>query len=419
MKKRLMILGSLNEFTQLVQLAKDRGICTVVCDGYPDGPAKQIADYAYDIDVRETVSLSRYAKQHDVDAIITSFSDLLFECMVKSSDKAGLNCYLAPEQLPFYRNKMVMKQLLNSLHIPTPRHVCLKRGFLDAELSALRFPVVTKPVDMYGSRGLYVLNSPAEVHQYFSRACSTSRVKEIIVEEYNTGFEFNLMSWVLDGQVHILSIADREKTAVGTRDIPISTRNVYPSRLIYDVFEPAKKILETFIAATGQTEGALSMQFFWTPGQEVEVCEIAGRFLGYEHELIEYSSGLSIEKLLLDSIYDRDALKKTLKNHSAFMTKHSAVLYFQCKPGYVGSQQAALDITEWPEVVGSQLFYQEGEAVAMHGPNPYFARYYITGKTRPYIDSITQRIFDTITVKDIRGQELLYQNKIPMYPEIY
>ena len=69
MKKRLMILGSLKEFTQLVQLAKDRGICTVVCDGYPDGPAKQIADYAYDIDVRETVSLSRYAKQHDVDAV--------------------------------------------------------------------------------------------------------------------------------------------------------------------------------------------------------------------------------------------------------------------------------------------------------------------------------------------------------------
>ena len=78
-----MILGSLNEFTQLVKLAKERGICTVVCDGYPDSPAKQIADFAYDIDVRETVSLSRYARQHDVDAIITSFSDLLFECMVR------------------------------------------------------------------------------------------------------------------------------------------------------------------------------------------------------------------------------------------------------------------------------------------------------------------------------------------------
>ncbi|UWP58435.1 ATP-grasp domain-containing protein [Ruminococcus gauvreauii] len=417
MKKRLMILGSLNEFTQLVKLAKERGICTVVCDGYPDSPAKQIADFAYDIDVRETVSLSRYARQHDVDAIITSFSDLLFECMVRSSDKAGLDCYLKPEQLPFYRNKMKMKQLLNSLSIATPRHVCLKRGFSDTELSELRFPAVTKPLDMYGSRGLYVLNSPAEVRRYFSRACSTSRVKEILVEEYNTGYEFNLMSWVMDGQVHILSIADREKTGTGTRDVPISTRNVYPSRLIGDVYEPAKNILEKFIAATGQTEGALSMQFFWAPGQAVEVCEIAGRFLGYEHELIEYSSGLSIEKLLLDSIYDRDALRKTLNEHSAFMAKHSAVLYFHSRPGYIGSQQTALEITEWPEVAESQLFYREGEAVVMHGPNPYFARYDITGKTRPYIDSVTQRIYDTMTVKDIRGKELLYRNEMPRYPE--
>lgn len=417
--KRLMILGSLNEFKRLVQMAKDRGIYTSVCDGYPDGPAKEIADLSYDIDVREITSLALFAKQHDMDAVITSFSDLLFECMVKASDMAGLPCYLKPSQLPFYRNKTAMKELLNSLHIATPRHVCLKRGFSDEELSHLRFPVVTKPVDMYGSRGLYVLKNAAEVRRYFNRACSTSREKQIIVEEYNPGHEFNLMAWVLDGQVYILSIADREKTPAGVRDIPVSSRNVYPSRLIYEVYEPASQILQKFITATGQTEGALSMQFFWAPDREVEVCEIAGRFLGYEHELIEYSSGLSIEKLLLDSIYDREALKKTLKEHSAFMTKHSAVLYFHSKPGFVGNQQAAIDISEWPEIVESQLFYQEGEAVEMHGPYPYFARYDITGRTRPYIDHLTQRIFDAMSAKDPNGQELLYRNEIPEYPDFF
>lgn len=32
------------------------------------------------------------------------------------------------------------------------------------------------------------------------------------MEEYNEGYEFNMMSWVLDGTVHVISIADREKT---------------------------------------------------------------------------------------------------------------------------------------------------------------------------------------------------------------
>ena len=114
---------------------------------------------------------------------------------------------------------------------------------------------------------LYVLNSPQRYAGIFSRACSTSRVKEILVEEYNTGYEFNLMSWVMDGQVYILSIADREKTGTGTRDVPISTRNVYPSRLIGDVYEPAKNILEKFIAATGQTEGHCLCSSSGLPGR--------------------------------------------------------------------------------------------------------------------------------------------------------
>lgn len=34
---------------------------------------------------------------------------------------------------------------------------------------------------------------------------------EILVEEYNDGYEFNMMTWVRNGKVHVISIADREK----------------------------------------------------------------------------------------------------------------------------------------------------------------------------------------------------------------
>ncbi len=414
--KKLMILGSLYEFVALTKMAKARGCETVVCDGYPNGPAKAIADHVLDVDVRDSETIAAYCRRERVDGIITSFSDLLFECMVKIADLAGLPCYMEPAQLPYYRDKAVMKALLNDLGIPTPRHVCLEEGYADADLAAIRFPVVTKPIDMYGSRGLYVLQDAAEVRDYFEKACQSSKQKRILVEEYNTGHEFNLMSWVLDGQVHILGIADREKTTTGTKDVPISTRNVYPSRLINQVYGPAKAILERYIAATGQRSGALSMQFFWAPGQEVEVCEIAGRLLGYEHELIEFSSGLSIEKLLLDYVFEPETLAETLAAHSAFMERCSAVLYFQGKPGVIADQQAAKDIAAWPEVHTSQLFYQEGEALAEHGPQPYVARYYVTGESREVIDEVTERAFAAMSVKDASGRELLYQNEMPAYP---
>ena len=46
-----------------------------------------------------------------------------------------------------------------------------------------------------------------------------------------------------------------------------------------------------------------------------------------------------------------------------------------------------------------------------HGPNPYMARYFITGKNRAYIDNVTKKIFDAMSIKDFQGKELLYPNQ--------
>ncbi len=412
--KTLLILGSLSEFVRLTHMAKDRGWRTIVCDGYPDGQAKAFADRSYDIDVRDIPALAAMAKEEKVDAIITSFSDLLFETMVKTAGAAGLPCYMTEEQLPYYRDKNRMKELLLQLGISTPAYAMIQEDFTPDNLKELHFPVVTKPVDMYGSRGLYVLHSAEEVRKYFKEACASSGRKEILVEEYNTGYEFNLMSWVHKGEIHILGIADREKSPTGNHSIPVSTRNIYPSRLIQQVYEPALSILKKYIAATGQKEGALSMQFFWQPGEEVSVCEIAGRFLGYEHELIEYSSGICLEELLLNyAAGDEKAIEAQLNAHSAFSENSSAVVYFQGRPGIIENINAASDVASWPEIAFSQLFCQKGDLI---GSQPYVARYYINGK-RDWIDQISQKVIDHMTVLDKEGTELLYQNKIPNYPE--
>ena len=99
MKHKVLILGTLGEFTELVQKAKKRGYEVVVCDGYPDGIARKYADKDYTIPVTDIDSIAQMCREEKIDGIITSFSDLLLECMVKIAAKAGLPCYLKPEQL--------------------------------------------------------------------------------------------------------------------------------------------------------------------------------------------------------------------------------------------------------------------------------------------------------------------------------
>ena len=58
MKHKVLILGTLGEFTELVKKAKEKGYETVVCDGYADGIARTYADKAYTIPVTDVDAIA-------------------------------------------------------------------------------------------------------------------------------------------------------------------------------------------------------------------------------------------------------------------------------------------------------------------------------------------------------------------------
>ena len=417
MNKRLLILGTLGEFEQLVQKARARGIYTIVCDGYPDGPARAFADESYVIPVTDTDRIAALCKEKQVDGILTSFSDLLLECMVKISAKAGLPCYLNPEQLPWYRDKSATRGLLEELGLPSPGFAKIPTSGLTPELIAhLHFPLVTKPLDKYGSRGIYISEDLEELINGAEKTAGFSDMPEILVEEYNDGYEFNMMTWVQHGKVHVISIADREKTFVAKGEIPISTRNVYPSRLLSKVEKPATELLQAYADRTGQKDGALSMQFFWKPGEGIQVCEIAARFFGYEHELTDMVYGFNMEELLLASLYDPDKLEKMLAEHDVHKPQCcGAVIYFQGRLLTIGDQSAAVRLGEKEQVEKPWIFYQEGEKVIEHGPNPYLALYYVKTENRKEMDLLTEEFYEEMHILDPNGQEVAYHNQIPDY----
>ena len=423
MKHKVLILGTLGEFTELVQKAKKRGY-EVVCDGYPDGIARKYADKDYTIPVTDIDSIAQMCREEKIDGIITSFSDLLLECMVKIAAKAGLPCYLKPEQLPWYRDKSACREVLDKLGLPTPgfRKVpvdLLKQGSeeeIQKSVSGLQYPLISKPLDKYGSRGIFIIHDQDEIVTKALQTAEYTNCQEILIEEYNDGFEFNMMTWVSDGAVRVISIADREKTQFAEGELPESTRNVYPSCLIDKVEEPAVSLLQSYIEYTGQKEGPLSMQFFWKAGEGIQVCEIAARFFGYEHELTDMVYRFNMEELLLNYVYDNEYVTKMLEAQDIRKPlMHGAVLYFHGRLKQIQEQQAAYELAEDKAVVKPWIFYEAGEEVVAYGPNPYLALYYIEAGSREELDEITRDFFEKMSMTDPDGEEIVFQNKIPKY----
>ena len=414
---RLVVLGSLGEFVSLVEHAKDRGIYTIVCDGYADGPAKKVADKAYNIDVRNPEAIAQMCREEGVDGIIGSFSDLLFEQITKVADLAGLRWYAKPDKLDFYREKDKAKALMTKLGIRVPKNTQIGSDFADSELDGFSFPLVVKPVNGYGSKGIYVVHSISEIRERFEMVSgrSSGQREMIQVEEYSQGREYNMMTWVVDGKVCPISIADREKNPQVGSALPTLNRLVYPAKAAVQIREEAKAVLQKFADAVGQKEGALSMQFFYNE-HGVEVCEIAGRLFGYEHELVTHCCGLDIEKLLLDYVYDPDAVRETMLNHSIAFEKCCAGLYFVgIQDKVIADQTSARELAQDSHVIESVLFYNEGETIDNYGPKPYLARYYLTAESQEEIDAVTQHFFDDMHIaatdgSDVNAKFILYKD---------
>ncbi len=420
MQHRLMILGSMEEFTALVQLAHKKGIYTIVCDGYKNGPAKKLADKAIHLDVRATQEIATLCQQEKVDGIIASFSDLLAECLVDIASRTKLKCYCTPKKMAYLRNKTKMKEMFDQLNIPTPPSIELAPDFLAGTLDTIGFPCVIKPLNGYGSRGVLVAQNEAEVREHFTETCSYSSFGSVLAEPYNAGYEFNMMSWILNGQAHVLSIADREKSQEIEGAVPHVSRIVYPSRMMREVYEPARQIIQKVANFTEIETGPLSMQFFYSPEKGLQVCEVAGRFFGYEHELLHYAGGLCIEELLLDYVYDEKAMCRRVEEHDPWLKGRSAGLYFH---GYEGEiedvsamRQAFAMKIEGAEVTESMLYYNDGDAVSHKvGAKPYVARCYITGRNYYTLDKLTGQLYKAASVKGRAEREMLYRNQLPTY----
>ncbi|MBY4796995.1 ATP-grasp domain-containing protein [Collinsella sp. AGMB00827] len=418
--RRLAILGSMDEFCDLVELARSYGIYTVVVDGYDDGPAKQLADRSYLIDPRDTAAIAAMCGEERVDAIFGTFSDLLAECMVDISAKAGLPCYATPERFSSLREKPLMKRMFDELGIAHAHSCVLSSGFQDEDLADVGFPCVVKPSNGYGSRGVYIAHDVAFIREHFDEIASYSIGDDrIIAEAYNNGYEMNMMSWIVDGKAVILSIADREKTQLNEHDIPYVSRIVYPGFFTAELAHEAQKIVQAIAEYVGIETGPLCVQLFYTPGAGIQVCEAAGRIFGYEHELLELAGGLRIEELILAHLFDHDALRRMLSGHDCTLSSVAAGLYFH---GWEGREVAdlspAVAAAKTPGVSAFLPYYEIGDTVAHGvGAKPYVCRYYLQAPYRLEVDSLTADLFERVHVLDQAGKDLLYHNQMSDYPE--
>ena len=311
MKKALM-MGGIAPFCDLLQIAKNKDIECIVCDYYKDAPAKKLVKRAYDISTVETQEMLRIAKENEVEGVITAFSDRNLMPALCVAEELGLPTVYTREIIELLTDKIRMKERMIQNGISVIPYKILHKDFKEDELSDLTFPVVTKPIDAYGSKGIFICESVEEVRERFSQTTKEALLykEDIIVEEFYPVDEISISGWVDNGKVYTTCIYDVVKNYQGgiclaAVDFPSKYTELYYCKL-QQLFQ---KVVEIFDIS----EGPVTLQCF-IGDRGLRVSELLFRLAGGSPYLYAgYLGGPDVAEMWLEKCMGETVKLQNLK----------------------------------------------------------------------------------------------------------
>ncbi len=286
----ILILGGGVMQLPAIEAGKRLGCEIHVADGNAHCLGAQQTDVFHHVDLQDTKGLVSAARNiPNLQGVFTAGTDFSYSVAIVA-EACGLPG-TSPDSALRASRKNLMRDAFNAGGVPVPRYYNLsadegervlkmEKAHADLLGKLPPFPLVVKPVDNMGSRGVIRCNQAADLLSAIAGARSFAREGAIILEEWIPGQEYSLDAIVIDGIARVTGIGIRHIyfppyfVEMG-HSIP-APLGVDEERVLTDVFKRA-------IKALGITNGAAKGDIFLIPddkGPKAMVGEVAARLSG-------------------------------------------------------------------------------------------------------------------------------------------
>lgn len=204
MKDKLLILGSDFGTISVVREAHKMGLYVIVADLMETSPTKEEADEAWLLSTTDTQTLIQKCKEEEIRALMFGASDFNVWNARLICNELNLPIYCESDfACRVARDKGEFKRICKEVGAPVAEDYYLTDALSDEELNSVSFPVVVKPVDKSGNRGMSYCSNRDELVAGYKAAREISD-KEIIVERQLHGKEYNVHYVLADGNARLL-----------------------------------------------------------------------------------------------------------------------------------------------------------------------------------------------------------------------
>lgn len=276
MKKLLMLGGGFLQ-TYVIREAKKCGYYVLVLDGDPNAMGYAYADEHAVINIVDEEACLAYAREKQVDGVLTAatdFSVLTMSHIAESMGLPGINYKSAK----IIKNKAEVRKVLFEAKADDTGYSYEIGSIEEAEkiLSEITFPRMVKPVDGSGSRGASRVDRAKDFVKACEFAMSGSITHRAVAEPFVNGREYGVESFVNQGEIHVLGVMQKDMT------LPpyyAELGHAIPSGLPAAVEEKVTNCVRTAIKALGVNHGSVNMDLL-IKSDDVHIVDIGARMGG-------------------------------------------------------------------------------------------------------------------------------------------
>lgn len=290
------MLGGAMQQIPAIKKAKELGFYTITCDYLPENPGHQFADEYHNVSTTDKEAVLALAQELQIDGIVAYASDPAAPTAAYVSEKMGLpgNPY---ESVEILTHKDLFRDFLKENGFFTPQaggYKSLEEA--EADIDRFNFPVMVKPVDSSGSKGVVKIFSKEELKDAVEEAFSYSRMKRIVIEEFvqKKGYQVSGDGFSVDGKLVFTSYGNELYSGKGTREY-VALGEFWPSLLTPEMKEKVDGELQKLITALGMKTSAYNIEVIIDEHDNVLILELGPRNGGsYIPQLIQYATGVDL-----------------------------------------------------------------------------------------------------------------------------
>lgn len=344
--KKVLVIGAGIGQVNIVKLAKDKGCHVTVVSINGDYPCIPLADEFFECDIYDRDRIVEYAKEHQIDAVISDQNDLMMPTVAYIAEKLSLPGNSFEQQLS-YTDKNKFRNICDKINVPVPKHIAVNSSIIPADFNT-PLPWIIKPADSQSSIGISKIETLAESSNAVELALSKSKKREAIVEEFFVGTEFVCEGFVYKGKYYNLMFGDR-RYFEGTL-LPCQTlfpTNILPSFIQEKIIECETKIAAEVNPSFGivHSEYLVNLE---TGDFRIIDTALRGGGVYISSHLVPLTTGIDINHILLNCVLGQDVDIEDVMNMKE--DKSSAYVCFNLPEGVINSVSRIAEVKAMPNV---------------------------------------------------------------------